>query len=375
MRIIMCTDMTELKNPTGPITPRRFSNGKFLMTVFADSQRFPDLHGFEMRDPYWIVAGWEGMEDAGGGEQRKTIVWSQPEILLYALPPCEDLRCGIGYPDFIETAAGEIYLTETDKKDSRVHHLPSTMLEMMWNQSLISLRPSSGLTLAVPDHTDEIEDTRGTSGPAHAGSRLPWLQSLPQRVVAPSFGNLSAGDGFTVELVLDTTKLPAQTPLSIDLFDCRAPARNTSHGLKRQGVALRFSNIADNGHGNGMVAPAYTIELLITDGAGRNQSYHTDGEARLWLQHEHHITTIVDGLSRTITSVTNGVFADGGNARGQGWAHLGSIPNIAGEGDIEVVDGARSCTIHPAVTSLRAYDRFLFTTEAIGSWRAWKAGR
>ena len=92
----MRTDMTELKNPTGPITPRRFSNGKFLMTVFADSQRFPDLHGFEMRDPYWIVAGWEGMEDVAGGGQRKTIVWSQPEILLYALPPCEDLRCGIG---------------------------------------------------------------------------------------------------------------------------------------------------------------------------------------------------------------------------------------------------------------------------------------
>eukprot|EP01050_Picozoa_sp_SAG11_P011933 SAG11_NODE_1297_length_5269_cov_3.432302_4_plen_93_part_00 len=28
-----------LKNPTGPITPRRFSNGKFLMTFFADSQQ------------------------------------------------------------------------------------------------------------------------------------------------------------------------------------------------------------------------------------------------------------------------------------------------------------------------------------------------
>ena len=361
----MRTDMTELKNPTGPITPRRFSNGKFLMTVFADSQRFPDLHGFEMRDPYWIVAGWEGMEDVAGGGERKTIVWSQPEILLYALPPCEDLRCGIGYPDFIETAAGEIYLTETDKKDSRVHHLPGTMLEMMWNQSAISERPSRGLTLALPKHTANIESTRGNHG----------QQSLPQSVTAPSFGNLSAGDGFTVELVLDTTKLPTKTPLSIDLFDCRTAARNTSHGLKRQGVALRFSNIADDGRGDGMVAPAYTVELMITDGAGRNQSYHTDAEARLWLQQEHHITTIVDGFSRTITSVTNGVFADGGNARGQGWAHLGSIPNIAGEGDIEVADGARSCSIHPAVTSLRAYDRFLLTTEAIGSWRAWKAGR
>ena len=48
---VVCADLTALKNPTGPITPRRFSNGKFLMTLFADSQRYPDMHGFEMRDP------------------------------------------------------------------------------------------------------------------------------------------------------------------------------------------------------------------------------------------------------------------------------------------------------------------------------------
>jgi hypothetical protein len=79
-------------DPTGPITPRRFRrNGKslFLMTMFADSQRFPDMDGFELRDPYWLVAGWESSERTEGGGERKTIVWSQPEILLYALPPCE----------------------------------------------------------------------------------------------------------------------------------------------------------------------------------------------------------------------------------------------------------------------------------------------
>ena len=81
--------MRKLKQPTGPTTPRRFRNGKFLMTVFADSQRFPDRAGFELRDPYWLVAGWEGEEALPGGGTRKTILWSQPEILLYALPPCE----------------------------------------------------------------------------------------------------------------------------------------------------------------------------------------------------------------------------------------------------------------------------------------------
>lgn len=104
----------KLKQPTGPTTPRRFKNGMFLMTVFADSQIFPDLHGFERRDPYWLVAGWEELGNATAGHPSR-VVWSQPEILLYALPPCEDGRCGIGYPDFIETSAGEIFLTEVSQ--------------------------------------------------------------------------------------------------------------------------------------------------------------------------------------------------------------------------------------------------------------------
>ena len=56
----------------------------------------------------------------------------------------------------------------------------------------------------------------------------------------------------------------------------------------------------------------------------------------------------------------------------QGWAHLGSIPNIAGEGDIQSVDGAARCTLDPALRAVKVYDRFLMTSEAIGNWRSWK---
>ena len=43
--------MTKLKNPTGPITPRRFKNGHFLLTLFADAQQGDDLFGNRRRDP------------------------------------------------------------------------------------------------------------------------------------------------------------------------------------------------------------------------------------------------------------------------------------------------------------------------------------
>jgi hypothetical protein len=58
-----------VKQPIGPLTPRRFSNGRFLMSVFGNSE----VPGFSSRDPYWLVAGWE----ANG-----TIRWSQPELML-----------------------------------------------------------------------------------------------------------------------------------------------------------------------------------------------------------------------------------------------------------------------------------------------------
>ena len=52
----------------------------------------------------------------------------------------------------------------------------------------------------------------------------------------------------------------------------------------------------------------HALELNLVDGGGRNQTYTSDPEARLWLQAEHHVTFIVDGFARTITSVADGVF-------------------------------------------------------------------
>ena len=104
-------------------------------------------------------------------------------------------------------------------------------------------------------------------------------------------------------MVLDTAALP-RTPLShLPLLDCRGTA--ATHG-KRQGVSVTFSKgkgVSSEWNGGG-----HALELNLVDGAGRNQTYTSDPEARLWLQAEHHITFIVDGFARTITSVADGVF-------------------------------------------------------------------
>ena len=70
----------KLKNPTAPMSIRRFSDGSFLMLFFNDQQaRTPyDAHGFERRTPYWLTAGWE----EEGSDGRLTLRWGQPEVVL-----------------------------------------------------------------------------------------------------------------------------------------------------------------------------------------------------------------------------------------------------------------------------------------------------
>lgn len=321
--------LDKIKQPTGPITPRRFRNGMFLMTVYADQQVYPDLYGFGSRNPYWVVPGWERTGEAA-------VLWGQPEVLLYTLPPCEDARCGIGYPDFIETETGDIFITETDKVKSRVHPLPASFLTQLWQQGTIAEVAPAG----------KLIDQEFPAG--HTQTVLP----------APPWGavNLSAGGGFAVEVDLNTASIPVGLARGVPLVDCRPSA--TVPGGAQSGIVVTFTK---ERVGSSWV---HCVNVTMTDSTGRNQSWDTDAEARLWLQQTHRVALSVDGLARVVSSVVNGVFGSGGSQRPQGWAHLD--PRITAVGSAS----GPKCTVHPAVTRLRVYNRYLSTTEMIGNWRA-----
>lgn len=83
-----------LKNPRGPITPRRFDNGRYLLLYFNRANG-----GIEgSRNPYFLSAG-------SYSKRKQKIVWSQPEIILYTSyarlatgpDPIGD-KLGCGYP-------------------------------------------------------------------------------------------------------------------------------------------------------------------------------------------------------------------------------------------------------------------------------------
>lgn len=139
-----------LKNPRGPITPRRFSNGRYLLLYFNRANG--GIQG--NRNPYWLAAG---TYDAA----RDVIWWSQPEIILYthyATVDANDASGGaqqarragaadkigekLGYPDLFEFE-GSYYMTETDKITARLHHLPPDLVSDLFAQGMATGGPTT----------------------------------------------------------------------------------------------------------------------------------------------------------------------------------------------------------------------------------------
>ena len=104
-----------VKNPEGPITLKRFpiaGGGKCLLIYYYNSPGHTcPGDNWSQRNPYWLSAGWEE-----GAEVRL----SQPEVVLYDLNMIGG-GTAAGYPDFIESGSGSVWVTETNKTHARLH--------------------------------------------------------------------------------------------------------------------------------------------------------------------------------------------------------------------------------------------------------------
>lgn len=299
-----------IKHPRAANFVKKFANGKYLL--WFHNQGGEAVHAgpwqyYTGRNPAWVT---------GGIEKNGFIHWSQPEILLYHPDP--NIRTS--YPDFIEDG-GEYYVTETIKTYARVHHIDKTLLEGLWNQETNRSVAQNGLALTLTD----------------AAAR-------PDSAFAmPSLANLSKGGGFTLEFWL---KLDELSPGQV-LFDARED--------NKRGVSVRTSD-------------RFTLVLALHDGQHEftwdNDPGTHEGTLRsgMW----QHVVFIVDGASRVVSVVVDGVLNDGGAVRQYGWGRFD-----AALGD---VNGAREGKLAPAifgqVKAMRLYTRYLRTSEAVGNFRA-----
>jgi hypothetical protein len=161
----------------------------------------------------------------------------------------------------------------------------------------------------------------------------------------PAIEEPSKGEGFTIDLVADITKL-------------------------KEGEVIYESRDKD-GKGFWLEMSAnYSVKFTMTDGV-KNTFWTSDAGVIKFIGTTD-ITLIVDYRAKIISFVINGVFNDGGKERMIGWGRLdntmGAVSsNKINIGDIRTGGGLRANNI---VKAFRFYNRPLMVTECVGNYRS-----
>ena len=282
-------------------------DGKYLFW-FHNNFRKQTHNG---RNPVWL---------SGGIEKNGTIVWSQPEIVLYDKDP---ELLGMSYPDYIEQG-GRMWLIETQKHIARIHKVDLDLLQEMWKQGKDAEVIQNGL---IMDVDEEMMNSNNINFP-----------SLP---------SLINGGGFSIGLWLTVNTLkPDQQILS-------------TFGPRIKGVKISISKDR-------------AIKILINDGERRmnkleeGQIFISDAKT-ITKNQLHHIVFIVDGAAKIVSIVVDGILSDGGiDTRPYGWGRI--YPYMQNMND------TYKCFINPSfdgkVHHIRVYDRYFRTSEAIANYNA-----
>jgi len=247
---------------------------------------------------------------SGGIEKEGRLYWSQPEILLYS----DDIDVRMSYPDLIEQH-GRYWFTETQKTKARVHAIDPALIEGVWNQATAKAVITKGL-IAEKHHVRK-----------------------GQTIFMPPVPGLK-DSGFTIALWL---KLKDQAPGQVIL---------DSRDEKGKGIRI-------------ITTDSQALRLEMSDGILPIQSWDTD-PVPLNDGREHHIVFIADGAPDIITAVVDGRLCDGGSSRLYGWGRFSAkLEDVNGNRKLALAPG-----LHGTISSLRVYNRYLTTSEAISNFHA-----
>eukprot|EP00966_Prymnesium_polylepis_P329449 7385143-Prymnesium_polylepis.4 len=322
-----------LKNPRGPITVKRFDrvtseaagHGAYLL-LFYNNNGKNYLH----RKTYWLAAGWEV---AGKHGAAPTVLFSQPEVVLYEVDTTAASR-GPGYPDFIETQAAhggwDVVITETQKTEARLHTVPRALVAGLFAQHNASaIAPGSSLTLG-PESRDEA---------------TPPFPAFGVDGAATGFGGL----GLAFALTLDDHSNAGANPT---IF-------SSAVGVGA-GVSLTVGPKA-----GGMVT------LSLSDGKV-TFSLATDEacSAALGKAGRHFVGAVADGGPRIASMMVDGVLCDGGGVADFGWATFPTMGSVCGA-DRAVV--ARD--YGGSIVAGHVYARALSTSELVATYRVQSSAR
>lgn len=287
-------------------------NGKYLFWFHNHSNKT-----FFYRNPAWLV---------GGVVRDGKMHWSEPEIVLYHNDlPKNDLKFngnpmkyrGSSYPDLVEQD-GKYWITETKKTVARIHEVDPALLEGMWAQ----LEGKGEVT-----KKGLVLDLQGKA-----------LETA--EVAMPKLASLAKNGGFGIDLKIKFEDNQKASQILLDSRD--AEGRGLAVGVDKGGA----------------------LNVYFSD--GQHQGRWASDQGLLKKGQTHHVTAVVDGGPNIITFIVDGKLCDGGQQRIRGWGRFD--PKV---GDI---NGAKTLKLSPSfggkVHSLRIYDRYLRTAEAVANYSA-----
>jgi len=256
------------------------------------------------RNPVWCLAAHE-VEGSDG----KELEFSQPEILLYA----DDITRRMSYPDLMELMDGSLLVSETEKQVVRLHRIPPDFVQKVCGQWETPPLPSSGDVIAEWNATDS---------------------SVMKPVSLPVFYDREGG----WEMI---SGMDCRKGLSIELrFKAGAGPGFLMDNRKKNGRGFSVGLTADR-----------KLHMAMND--GRSESCWTSCHP-LSLAREHHVVINVDGGSKTISLVVDGLFCDGGKERQFGFGLLHPFFQSLNGGDLRLGTELLFC---------RIYGRALLTAE------------
>lgn len=318
-----------VKNPEGPITLKRFpvaGGGKCLLIFYfngcpGEARGAPPCPGKarSSRNPYFLSSGWEE-----AGEVRI----SQPEVVLYDLALMAGAE-GAGYPDFIESAEGSVWVTETNKTHARLHRLDAAFLATLFSADTLNATVTDNQTLIW---------SAGSQGKTFSSPALPDFTPPLTSVM----------QGLTIALWL------------------------SNHAASRPGEALiDLSPALYVGLASGPGVPVGAIIVNATDAAGVRASLtiDTDCAARLLAgSTQHYFAVTVDVGAHILSASVDGVVCDGGANTTFGWAW---VPPAMGDMNSAAVPGSFSLGTGYAgrIGGGAWYSRRLLNTEVVGNFR------
>ncbi|MDR0335570.1 MAG: exo-alpha-sialidase [Planctomycetaceae bacterium] len=246
----------------------------------------------------------------GGVEREGQIFWSQPEIVIYANSP----TARMSYPDLVEID-NQYWIIETDKEVGRIHKIDTSLFEGLWQTVVNQLDANrtkvteKGLVLQTSE--------RYIKFPKEAAN-LQWTQ------------------GISLDFVVDGNALKEGDIL----FDNRDEKSTGITLVVEKAGAVRFT-MSDKNDSNGKDKTTWLSDPGVV------------GKGLL------PFTVIVDANPKIISFVANGQFCDGKGSRTFGWGRFGTIPTN--------LSGSETIQLSPSVKTLRIYNRYLRTNEAVNN--------